>query len=288
MQRVPAVSFNLLAQSAIGGVLLGGLYGLLALGLSLSWGLLRLVNLSHFALAFLGAYLTYELGTRFGVPPWVAAFGIVPLFFALGAALHAIFVRFKVSEFASMLVTFGITVLIESAIQFFWSADYRKFETPYANQSIRVGSVYVPVLELAAFVCAAVLALAVWVALHRTMLGRALRAAAHDGPIAAAFGVNAVRLSYVLAGACAALAGIAGVFIALTSTLAPSQIEAWIGVVFAVVIIGGLAHPLGALAAGVLIGVAEALTMAVVNPAWAPLVAFSILIALLLWKPRWL
>ena len=92
----------------------------------------------------------------------------------------------------------------------------------------------------------------------------------------------------VLAGLCSASAGIGGVFIALTSTLAPSQIEAWIGVVFAVVIIGGLANPLGALAAGVLIGVSEAVTMAVVNPAWAPLVAFSILIILLLWKPKWL
>jgi branched-chain amino acid transport system permease protein len=78
------------------------------------------------------------------------------------------------------------------------------------------------------------------------------------------------------------------VFIALTSTLAPSQIEAWIGVVFAVVIIGGLARPLGALAAGCLIGVSESVTMAAVNPAWAPLVAFSILIVLLLWRPRWL
>jgi branched-chain amino acid transport system permease protein len=282
------VSFNLLAQTAIGGVLLGGLYGLLALGLSLSWGLLRLVNLSHFALAFLSAYLTYHLGTRLAVPPWLAVFAIVPLFFAAGVALHALFVRFKVSEFASMLVTFGITVLIESLIQVIWSADYRKFETPYANEVIRVGTVYVPVLELLAFTCAAVLAAAMWAALHKTMLGRALRAAAHDGPIAAAFGVNAARLSYLLAGACSALAGIAGIFIALTSTLAPSQIEAWIGVVFAVVIIGGLAQPLGALAAGVLIGVSEALTMAVVNPAWAPLVAFSILIALLLWKPKWL
>lgn len=282
------MSFSLLAQTAIGGMLLGGIYGLLALGLSLSWGLLRLVNLSHFALAFLSAYLTYHLGTRFDVPPWVAMFGIVPLFFAVGVALHALFVRFKVSEFASMLVTFGITVLIESVIQWIWSADYRKFETPYALESLRIGPVFVPKLELLAFLCAAVLAVSVWAALHKTMLGRALRAAAHDGPIAAAFGVNAVRLSYLLAGACSALAGIAGIFIALTSTLAPSQIEAWIGVVFAVVIIGGLANPIGALCAGVLIGVSEAITMAAVNPAWAPLVAFSILIALLLWKPKWL
>jgi len=288
LQGEAAVSLNLLAQTAIGGVLLGGIYGLLALGLSLSWGLLRLVNLSHFALAFLSAYLTYHLGTRFGIPPWLAMLGIVPLFFAIGLAMHAVFVRFKVTEFASMLVTFGVTVLIESVIQMVWSADFRKFETPYAHETLRVGSVFIPVLELLAFACAALLALAAWLALHRTMLGRALRAAAHDAPIAAAFGINAVRLSYLLAGCCSAMAGIAGIFIALTATLAPSQIEAWIGVVFAVVIIGGLANPLGALGAGVLIGVSEALTMAVVNPAWAPLVAFSILIVLLLWKPRWL
>ena len=282
------MSLTLLAQSAVGGLLIGGIYGLLALGLSLSWGLLRLVNLSHFALAFLGAYLTYQLGSRWGAPPWLALLLIAPAFFVAGVGLHAVFVRFKVTEFASMLVTFGVTVLIEALIQWIWSADFRKLETPYAQQSIRVGPIFVPVLELSAFLCAALLAVTAWLCLHRTLLGKALRAAAHDGPVAAAFGINANRLSYGLAGLCAASAGVAGVFIALTSTLAPSQIEAWIGVVFAVVIIGGLANPVGALAAGTLIGVSEAVTMAVVNPAWAPLVAFSILIALLLWKPKWL
>jgi len=282
------VSVSLLLQSAIGGVLLGGIYGLLALGLSLSWGLLKLVNLSHFALAFLGAYLTYQLGAQFGWPAYVSVLIVAPAIFLLGLVLHAVFVRFNVSEFASMLVTFGVTVLIESLIQWIWSADFRKYETPYAQESLRVGPLFIPVLELTAFACAALLAFAAWLTLHRTLLGRALRASAHDGPIAAAFGINARQLSYGLAGLCSASAGVAGVFIALTSTLAPSQIEAWIGVVFAVVIIGGLANPIGALAAGMLIGLSEALTMATVNPAWAPLVAFSILIALLLWKPKWL
>ena len=106
--------------------------------------------------------------------------------------------------------------------------------------------------------------------------------------MASAFGINAAQLSYLLAGLCSAFAGIAGIFIALITTLSPAQIETWIGVVFAVVIIGGLGNPLGALAAGVLIGVAEAVTMAAVNPAWAPLVAFAILIGLLLWRPKWL
>jgi branched-chain amino acid transport system permease protein len=282
------MSATLLAQSALGGLLHGGIYALLALGLSLSWGLLRLVKLSHFALAFLGAYLTYHLGTQYGCPPWLSALLIVPLFFLIGVMLHGIFVRYTVTEFASLLVTFGITILIESLIQWIWSADFRTYETSYAQESIRIGPLFVPVLELIAFLAAAALATGAWVCLHKTSLGKALRAAAYDGQIAAAFGINAPRLAYLLAGLCAASAGIAGVFIALTSTLAPSQIEAWIGVVFAVVIIGGLGNPIGVLAAGVLIGVSEAITMATVNPAWAPLVAFSILIILLLWKPKWL
>jgi branched-chain amino acid transport system permease protein len=282
------MSLTLLAQSALGGMLHGGIYALLALGLSLSWGLLRLVNLSHFALAFLGAYLCYHFGTAFGWPVWVSLLTIPPVFFAGGLALHALLLRFKVSEFASMLVTFGITILLESLIQWIWSADFRTYDTPYAQESLRLGPLFVPVLELLAFICAAVLTGVAWFGLNRTSLGKALRAAAHDGAVAAAFGINARRLSYLLAGLSAASAGIAGVFIALTSTLAPSQIEAWIGVVFAVVIIGGLANPVGALLAGMLIGVSEAITMAAVNPAWAPLVAFSILITLLLWKPKWL
>src|SRR3989475_8318218 len=98
-------SLTLLGQSVVSGLLAGGLYALLALGLSLSWGLLRLVNLSHFALALLGAYLTYQLGHAFHLAPWLAAGLIVPAFFALGVVLHVVFARFRVTEFTSLLVT---------------------------------------------------------------------------------------------------------------------------------------------------------------------------------------
>ena len=111
---------------------------------------------------------------------------------------------------------------------------------------------------------------------------KALRAGAEDAPVAASFGINHRALSYQLSGLCAAYAAVAGVFIALIATLAPSEIWTWIGVVFAVVIIGRLGNPVGALAGGILIGVCEAMTQAVANPAWAPLVSFSVLIALLL------
>jgi branched-chain amino acid transport system permease protein len=278
-------SLTLLGQAVVSGLLAGGIYGLLALGLSLSWGLLRLVNLAHFALALLGAYLTWQLGTAFDIAPWLAALAIVPAFFLLGLALHAMFTYFRVREFTSLLVTFGLAVILESLIQWFWTADYRRYETAYATTSLRLGPLFVPGLELAACLTAAVLALATWAWLRFTYVGRALRASAEDPAIAAAFGVNHRMQGFLLSGVSAAYAGVAGAFIALISTLAPSQIWAWVGVVFAVVIIGGLANPLGALLAGLLIGVSESVTMAVVTPAWAPLVAFSVLIVILIARP---
>jgi branched-chain amino acid transport system permease protein len=278
-------SLTLLGQSVVSGLLAGGLYGLLALGLSLSWGLLRLVNLAHFALALLGAYLTYQLGHAWHVPPWIAVLTIVPAFFAIGVLLHVLFTRFRVREFTSLLVTFGLAIVLESLIQWFWTADYRRYETPYASASIRVGPLFVPVLELAACATAAVLALGTWAWLRYTYAGKALRAAAEDPAMASAFGVDHRRQAFLLSGVSAAYAGVAGAFIALISTLAPAQIWAWLGVVFAVVIIGGLGNPLGALLAGFLIGVSESVTMAVAAPAWAPLVSFSILILLLVLRP---
>ena len=279
-------SATLLGQAVVSGLLAGGLYGLLALGLSLSWGLLRLVNLAHFALALLGAYLTYQLGTVLHLAPWLSALMLVPVFFALGVAQHLVFARFRVTEFTSLLVTFGIAVILESVIQWFWTADYRRYETPYASASLRLGPLFVPVLELLACLTAAGLALATWAWLRFTYVGKALRAAAEDPAIAGAFGIDHRRHALLLSGVSAAYAGAAGTFIALISTLAPSQIWAWLGVVFAVVIIGGLGNPVGALLAGFLIGVSESVTMAIAAPAWAPLVSFSILIGLLIFRPE--
>ena len=278
-------SLTLLGQAVVSGLLAGGIYGLLALGLSLSWGLLRLVNLAHFALALLGAYLTYQLGASWHLAPWWAALGIVPAFFVLGVGLHALFAYFRVTEFTSLLVTFGLAVILESVIQWFWTADYRRYETVYATASARVGPLFIPTLELLACLTAAVLALATWAWLRFTYVGKALRASAEDPAMAAAFGVNHRVQAFLLSGVSAAYAGVAGAFIALISTLAPSQIWAWLGVVFAVVIIGGLANPVGALLAGLLIGVSESVTMAVVTPAWAPLVSFSVLILILVARP---
>lgn len=279
-------SVTLLGQSILSGIFIGGLYGLLGLGLSLSWGMLRIINLAHFALAFLGAYLTYSLTSIFRLDPLLSLLLIPPAFFILGVALQALFARFGVTEFTSLLVTFGITVVIESVIQWVWTADFRRLESPYGTTSLRVGSLFVPVAELLALAAAVILAGLTWAGLRLTWAGKAMRASAEDPQIAAAFGVNHRRMALLLSGVSAGFAGVAGVFIALMYTLAPAQIYAWIGVVFAAVIIGGLGNPVGPLVAGVVIGVSEALTMALTAPAWAPLVSFTLLILVLLLRPE--
>ncbi len=277
-------SLTLIGQSVLSGIFLGALYGLLGLGLTLSWGLLRQINLAHFALVFLGAYLSYQLAAG-GMDPVVTLAIVAPAFFVFGAALQWLLARFSVSPLNTLLVTFGFMVMIESLIQWIWTADFRRLETHYGNVRWKLGELYVALPELLTLLVAVGLAVGTWALLRYTDLGRAMRAAAEDAPVAAAFGVNEKLLALVLSGSCAALAAVAGVCLALSHTLAPTQIYAWIGVVFAVVMIGGLGNPLGPLIAGFVIGVSEALTMALTAPAWAPLVSFTLLIAILLFRP---
>jgi branched-chain amino acid transport system permease protein len=278
-------SWHLLLQSILSGIFIGALYGLIGLGLGLTWGLLRQINLSHFGLVFLAGYLSYQMAASWHVDPLLALVIVPPLFFAVGVGMQWVLSRFAITPFNSLLVTFGITVVIESAIQGIWTADYRRLESRYNDLKFTVGPLYVPIPELLTFVLSVSIAFGVWAAMRYTDLGKAMRAMAEDGPIASAFGINAQRLGLVLAGGCAALAGVAGVCLALTFTLTPSQIFAWVGVVFAAVMLGGLGSPLGPLAAGIVIGVSEAITMAVASPSWAPIVSFSLLILMLLFRP---
>ena len=278
-------SFNLLAQSILSGIFIGGLYGLIGLGLGLTWGLLRQINLSHFGLVFLSAYMSYHMATVWHMDPWLSLLILPPLFFVFGVGMQWVMARFQISPFNSLLVTFGVAVVIESLIQAIWTADFRRMETHYNDMKFSVGSLYGPIPELLTLLLSVSIALLIWAAMRYTDLGKALRAMAEDGPIAAAFGINQKGLSLVLAGICAALAAVAGICLAMTFTLTPSQIFAWVGVVFAVVMLGGLGSALGPLVGGIIIGVSEAITMAVASPSWAPIVSFSLLIFLLLLRP---
>ena len=276
-------SATLLGQSVLSGIFIGSLYGLLGLGLSLSWGMLRQVNLAHFALAFLGGYLTFQLSGR--LDPFVILALVAPLFFLAGMALHWFFLRFSVTLLNTLLVTFGITSIIEAGIQWYWTADFHRMESTYAAVRWKLGPLFVSLTDVITLGFALTLALGTWGVLRFTDLGKAIRATTEDAPIAAAFGVNEKLLGYLVSGLAAAVAAVAGLCLALNHTLAPVQIYAWMGVVFAAVMMGGLGRPIGPLVAGIVIGVSEAITMAVTNPTWAPLVSFSLLIALLLFRP---
>ena len=276
-------SATLLGQSILSGVFIGALYGLLGLGLSLSWGMLRQVNLAHFALAFLGGYLTFQLAAR--LDPFVTLALVAPLFFLLGMALHWFLTRFAVTLLNTLLVTFGLTSIIEAAIQWIWTADFHRMENAYAAVRWKLGPLFVSLPDLITLGFALALSLGMWSVLRYTDLGKAMRATTEDAPIAAAFGVNEKLLGYLVSGLAAAVAAVAGLCLALNHTLAPVQIYAWMGVVFAAVMMGGLGSPVGPLVAGIVIGVSEAITMAVTNPTWAPLVSFSLLIAILLLRP---
>jgi len=278
-------SWTLLSQSVLSGVFAGALYGLLGLGLGLSWGLLRTINLAHFAFAFLSAYICYQLAAVSHVDPLLTLVGIVPLMFALGAGLHWLTDRFRLTPFSSLLLTFGCMGIVESLMQTLWTADPRKLESHYAEMKFRLGPLYLPIPEVLTLLLAVAITVAVWAVLRFTDLGKALRASAEDAPVAAAFGINQRRNGFLLAGTCSAIAGIAGVCLALSSSISPSQMYAWVGVVFAAVMLGGLGSALGPLVAGIVIGVSEAVTMAVTSPSWAPLVSFTLLILILLLRP---
>jgi branched-chain amino acid transport system permease protein len=278
-------SASLLAQSILSGIFIGALYGMIGLGLGLTWGLLRQINLAHFGLVFLAAYISYHMASVWGVDPLLTLALLPPLFFMIGVGMQWVLARFAITPFNSLLVTFGITVVIESGIQAIWTADFRRMETHYNDLKFTVGSLYIPIPELVTLVLSVSISLAIWAVMRYTDLGKAMRAMAEDGPIASAFGIDQKGLSLLLAGLCAALAAVAGICLALTFTLTPSQIFAWVGVVFAAVMLGGLGSALGPLVAGIIIGVSEAITMAVAAPSWAPIVSFSLLIVMLLFRP---
>jgi branched-chain amino acid transport system permease protein len=279
----------LIGQALISGILLGGLYAILAIGLSLTWGMLKVINLAHFAFAFLAAYMTYQISTSFGLDPFLTLLVTIPLFFLVGIGLQWFFNKFDVTEFNSLLVSFGLFIIFQAVMRAVWTADYRRIDVeinPYAIESFWIGPFALPIPQFGSFIAAIIIAGLTIYVLNYTYAGKALRAISQDREMAAAFGVNYRRLSTLLMGVSTAYAAVAGVFIAMIFALFPEAGIEWIGVIFAAVILGGLANVPGALGAGLLIGIVQALTSVIANPGMAPLVTFSLLIVALLFKPE--
>lgn len=280
---------NTYIQAGVSGVMIGGLYAIMALGLSLTWGLLKVINLAHFALILLGAYATFEFTSSTGVDPLVALVIIVPGMFVLGVAIQWVIEWFEVDELNSLLLTFGLFIIAVRLITNVWSADFRRIaddDNPYATSAVFIGSIAFPVPLLIAIGAAVVIAAAAFVVLRRTYFGKALRALAHDREIAAAFGVDYRRIGIVAAGIGASLGGVAGTLIAINQSIFPQLAFEWIGLIFTVVILGGIGNLLGAVAAGVLIGAVSGVVGVAWTPQGSPLVVFVALIVALLVRPN--
>jgi len=283
------VESDLLLQAIVSGALIGGLYALMSLGLSLSWGALDIINLVHFMFILLGAYLTYQLTVSAGMDPLLTVVVVVPLAFVAGALLQVFFEWAQVDEFKSLIISFGLFIILQSVARTIWSADFRTLDqsvNPYASSSLTIGSVSFQIPLVIAFVAAAAIAFATRAVMAKTYFGKAVRAVVHDAHTAQAFGVDPRRVGVILAGIASGYSALAGVLIATFQSLSPTMAVGWFGIVFPVVILGGLGNAMGNFFAGIIIGVAAGVATVIWGPLSAPLVTFMIMVLALLFRPQ--
>jgi branched-chain amino acid transport system permease protein len=278
---------DLLAQVLINGTLLGGLYAVMALGLALVWGVLNIVNLAHGAFIMLGAYLAWYLYTYLGIDPFLGLPLTAVVMFCLGYAIQRGLLNLVVRApmFNTLLITFGLEVVLTYLAQLAFSADFRTINPPYAGNSIALGPLVVPLARLAAFGIAVMLTVGMWLLLLHTKLGRAIRATAQNLVAARLYGVAPQHLYAITFGIGIGLAGAAG---GLYGTV--SQINPYIGATltakcFAISIIGGLDNPLGVLVGGLVLGIIESLTVLYIGATFGDVASFGVLVLVLILRP---
>ncbi len=276
-------------QVALSGALIGGLYALMAAGLSVTWGVLRVINLAHFGLILAGAYLTYQLVTAWRVDPILTVVVTAPVLFVVGAALQWAYDRLSIVEFNSLLVSFGLLIIAIQVATNVWTADFRQLpveDNPYATSALHLGRLALPTNRMLAFGFALLLLGGGHLVLRNTFLGRGMRAFAQDRMVAAAFGIDHRRLGLLLGGAAGASAAVAGMVFTLANSITPATAYEWFGTVFAVVILGGLGNLLGTLLAGVSVGVLSGLVSLIWSPATEPIALFLAIILALVLRPQ--
>ncbi|GAB1479318.1 branched-chain amino acid ABC transporter permease [Paracoccaceae bacterium] len=275
-------------DTLIQGILLGGLYALFAAGLSLVFGIMRLVNLAHGDLIVLGAYLILGIGTATGLHPFLAAALALPLMFALGWALQSALLNRVLGDdiLPPLLVTFGLSVVIQNALLMGFSADSRKLPVgPIEAQSLPLGPVTVGAMPLITFGSAIVVILALNWLFYHTALGRAFRATSDDPVTAQLMGIRPRRIFAVATGIAMVVATIAALYLGARANFDPAIGPARLLYAFEAVIIGGLGSLWGTLAGGLVIGVAQAMGAAI-NPEWQILAGHLAFVAVLLVRPR--
>ncbi len=277
----------LLLQVLVNGMLLGGLYGIMALGMSLIWGVMNIVNVAHGALIMLGAYLAFWLFTLWGWDPFVSLPVVILALFVYGYLLQRFVLNrvVRAQLFLTLLITFGIEVVMVNLARILWSSDLRQVTPAYAGANFAVGGLTVPYVRLWVFVTTVFLSLAFLLVLERTRLGRAIRATAEELRAARLSGIPVAHIYAVTFGLGAALAGAAGGLWGILFPITPVMGGSLTLKSFVVAVLGGLGTMLGAIVGGLVLGLAESFTATYIGPTYPNAISFGLLVLILIVRP---
>jgi branched-chain amino acid transport system permease protein len=282
-------SFDLLINAVVSGILIGGFYAAMASGVSLSFGILDIVNIAHPAFIILGSYAAYTVNHAFGIDPIIVSILMLPAFYILGAGIYQIYyVAFEKrgqESLRGLAFFFGLLFITEVALVLYFGVDYRDVNASYIGPTWHLGDVDIP-LRIAVPCLVSLLLIAVLqLLLGRTFIGRAIMAVAQDQLALRLMAVDPVRIKRIAFAISIATASLAGAFLIIIQPVEPSVGRDYIGRIFAICVLGGMGSLPGTVIASMLIGVVESLTSTFYGPSWAPAVSFGFLLLTLAVRP---
>ena len=275
-------------NAVVAGVMLGGFYAAVAVGIAIAFGMLDVPNLSHPAFVVAGAFATWQLNSRLGLDPVVAGLVMTPVFYALGVVVyrlyHVCFERRGEATLQGLAFFFGLLFITEVALVMIAGADYRSVVAPYIGSSQEILGMTVPNRMLVPFVVSVVMIATLQQFLMRTFTGRAIQAVAQDQVALRLMGIGPTRIKSFAFGVATATASIAGALLIIIEPVEPSVGREFIGRAFAAVVLGGMGSFYGMLFASIILGITESLVSDMWNPSWAPAIAFGFLLPTLAFR----
>jgi branched-chain amino acid transport system permease protein len=283
------VPLDLLINAIIAGLLLGGFYAAVTVGISISFGMLDVVNIAHPAFIILGSYIAYILNTTYGLDPILVAIVTLPAFYLLGALVYQVyyvaFERRGQEALRGLAFFFGLLFITEVALILVFGVDYRYVDAPYIGPTWRIGFADFPLRMLVPCVVSVLLVIALQLYLTRTFMGRAVMAVAQDQLALRLLAVDPIRVKRIAFGISIGTAALAGACLIIIQPIEPSVGREYIGRVFAICVLGGMGSLPGTLIAAMLLGIVESFTATFYGPSWAPAIAFGFLLLTLAVRP---
>jgi branched-chain amino acid transport system permease protein len=282
-------SFDLLVNAVVAGILLGGFYAAVSLGISMSFGLLEVANIAHPVFVIAGAYAAYMMNTAVGLDPVLTGLLFTPVFYALGVVVYRIyyasFERKGEQSLRGLVFFFGILFIIEVLLVLIYGVDYRLVEAPYIGRSLLIGPIGIALRLLVPCIVGLVLTLALYLFLGKTFYGRAIMGVSQDALALRLMGADPIKIKTIAFGLGIATASLAGALLIIIAPVEPSIGREYIGQAFAITVLGGMGSISGTLVAALILGVAESLTSTFSGPSWALAVSFGILLLALAVRP---